>query len=83
MYQPAETPSVPPDAVLEVVLQRLAACLPPPKRKGRPYAYDRCIVLEAVVYLTPTACTSHTLPSYAVSSRFERQIQLMTSYSIV
>lgn len=63
MHQAAEhTPSGRPCVVLEVVWQRLAACLPPPKRKGRPYAHDRRVVLEAIVYLMQTGCTWHTLP---------------------
>ncbi len=49
--------------VLEVVWSRLAACLPPIKRKGRPYAHDRRVVFEAIVYVMQTGCTWHTLPS--------------------
>jgi hypothetical protein len=64
VHQAADpTPSVPPGEVLEVVWQRLAARLPPPKRKGRPYVHERRVVLEAIVYLMQTGCTWHTLPS--------------------
>lgn len=48
--------------LLEVVWGRLAAVLPPGKRTGRPYAHDRRVVLEAIVYVMETGCPWHTLP---------------------
>lgn len=55
--------AVPPGEVVEVVWQRLVACLPPAKRRGRPYAHDWRVVLEAIVYVMQSGCTWHTLPS--------------------
>lgn len=50
-------------APLEAVWQRLAACLPPAKRRGRPYAHDRRVILEAIVYVMQTGCTWQSLPT--------------------
>jgi transposase len=30
---------------------------------GRPYAYDRRVVLQAIAYVMQTGCAWHTLPS--------------------
>jgi hypothetical protein len=48
--------------VLTVVWGRLAAVLPPTKRTGRPYAHDRRVVLEAILYVMETGCSWATLP---------------------
>ena len=56
-------PAADPPAVLEVVWQRLAAGLPPAKRAGRPYAHDRRVVLEAIVYVMQSGCAWHELPA--------------------
>lgn len=48
--------------VLEVVWERLAAVLPPRKRTGRPYAHDRRVVLETILYVMETGCPWATLP---------------------
>ena len=58
----ANSPAVASVDVLEVVWHRLAAVLPPRKRTGRPYAHDRRVVLEAIVYVMETGCPWHTLP---------------------
>jgi transposase len=49
--------------VLDEVGQRLAALLPPTKRTGRPYAYDRQLVLQAIVYVMQTGCAWRDLPA--------------------
>jgi hypothetical protein len=51
-----------PEALLEVVWRRLTAHLPPTKRKGRPYAHDRRVVLEAIMYVMQSGCTWQMLP---------------------
>lgn len=48
---------------LEPAWQRLAACLPPAKRPGRPYAHDRRVILEAIVYVMQTGCAWPSLPT--------------------
>jgi hypothetical protein len=64
VHQLEDHPSAAPQGeVMEVVWHRLAAYLPPAKRKGRPYTHDRRVVLEAIVYLMQTGCTWHMLPS--------------------
>ena len=43
--------------------QRLEGLLPPRDRVGRPYAYARRVVLEAIVYVMQTDCGWRNLPS--------------------
>ena len=59
---PAAEPP-PQSNTLEVVWQRLAAMLPPAKRPGRPYAHDRRLVLEAIVFVMQTDCAWNRLPA--------------------
>jgi Putative transposase of IS4/5 family (DUF4096) len=54
---------VAPSDVLEVVWQRLAAVLPPAKRTGRPYAHDRRVVWEAIVYVMQSGCGWREVPT--------------------
>ena len=61
--QVAEAPAAPRVEVLNAVWRRLAACLPPAKRRGRPYAHDMRVVLEAIMYVMQTGCTWQTLPT--------------------
>lgn len=49
--------------VTEVVWSRLERLLPPKERTGRPYAYHRRLVLEAIVYVKQTNCGWQHLPS--------------------
>ncbi len=49
--------------VLDVLWRRLEVLLPPAKRKGRPYAHDRRVVLEAIVYVMQMGCPWHCLPA--------------------
>ncbi len=49
-------------AVTDVVWRRLEAVLPRAKRTGRPYAHDRRMVLEAIVYVMQTGCGWRGLP---------------------
>ena len=60
-HQPGETTQ--PPALLDVVWRRLEPLLPPPQRTGRPFAYDRRLVLEAIVYVMHSDCAWRTLPS--------------------
>lgn len=60
----AAAPAAPaPTDVLEVVWQRLTAMLPPATRTGRPYAHDRRVILEAIVYVMQRGCAWHDLPA--------------------
>ena len=47
----------------DVVWRRLEALLPPAERVGRPYTYERRLVLEALVYLMHTDCGWQHLPA--------------------
>jgi transposase len=49
--------------VTDTVWRRLERLLPPAKRTGRPYAHDRRVVLEAIVYLMQTDCRWRELPA--------------------
>jgi transposase len=46
-----------------MVWSRLAALLPPAERVGRPYKYERRLVLEALVYLMHSDCGWQQLPA--------------------
>lgn len=48
--------------VTDVVWRRLAGVLPPAKRTGRPYTYDRRVVLDAIVYVMQVGCAWRDLP---------------------
>ena len=48
---------------LERVWQRLLPHLTQPGAQGRPYAHDRRLVLEAIVYLMDTNCGWQHLPA--------------------
>ncbi|HEV2121461.1 MAG TPA: transposase [Chloroflexota bacterium] len=58
-----DLPAAPPADLLDVVWHRLAPLLPPTHRRGRPYAHDRRLVLQAIAYVMQTGCAWHTLPS--------------------
>jgi Putative transposase of IS4/5 family (DUF4096) len=47
----------------DVVWRRLEALLPPAERLGRPYKYERRLVLEALVYLMHNDCGWQQLPA--------------------
>jgi transposase len=47
----------------DVVWQRLEPLLPDAHRVGRPYEYDRRLVLEAIVYVMQSGCGWRALPS--------------------
>jgi putative transposase of IS4/5 family DUF4096 len=47
----------------DVVWRRLEPLLPNAHRVGRPYDYDRRLVLEAIVYVKQTDCGWRNLPS--------------------
>jgi putative transposase len=49
--------------VLEVVWGRLAALLPSDRRTGRPYAHDRRVVLEAIMYVMHSGGGWRDLPA--------------------
>lgn len=49
---------------LDLVWSRLEGLLPPVQRVGRPYAYDRRLVLEAIVHVMQTECGWRSLPSH-------------------
>jgi hypothetical protein len=55
--------AAPDAALLDMVWSRLEALLPSARRKGRPYAHDRRMVLTAIMYVMQTGCAWHTLPS--------------------
>ena len=46
-----------------VVWRRLEPVLPPAERRGRPYTYERRLVLEALIYLMHTNCGWQHLPA--------------------
>jgi len=48
---------------MDVVWQRLERLLPDAYRVGRPYDYERRLVLEAIVYVMQTECGWRNLPS--------------------
>ena len=50
-------------AETEVVWSRLEPLLPPAQRLGRPYTYERRLVLEALVYLMHNDCGWQQLPA--------------------
>jgi hypothetical protein len=76
--QPGETTQ--PPALIDVVWHRLAPLLPPTHRTGRPFAHERRLVLEAIVYVMQSDCAWRTLPArfppwqtvYAQFSRWRR-----------
>jgi hypothetical protein len=47
----------------DVVWQRLEGLLPDTHRVGRPYGYERRLVLEAIEYVMQTGCGWRALPS--------------------
>jgi len=47
----------------EVVWRRLEPLLPPAERLGRPYKYERRLVLEALIYLMHNDCGWQQLPA--------------------
>ncbi len=49
--------------VTDVVWSRLEPLLPPEQRVGRPYDYERRLVLDAIVYVKQTGCGWRNLPS--------------------
>jgi transposase len=49
--------------LVEVVWQRLQGLLPSGKRGGRPYTYDRRLIVEAIVHQRRTGCAWNELPS--------------------
>ena len=48
---------------MDVVWRRLEPLLPDAYRVGRPYDYERRLVLEAIVYVMQTECGWRNLPS--------------------
>jgi hypothetical protein len=60
-HQPGEAAQ--PLAPIDAVWHRLEPLLPPTQRTGRPFAHDRRLVLEAIVYVRQSDCAWRTLPS--------------------
>ena len=60
-HQQEETIQAP--ALIDVVWHRLASLLPPTQRTGRPFAHERRLVLEAIVYVMQSDCAWRALPS--------------------
>ncbi|HEV2122312.1 MAG TPA: transposase [Chloroflexota bacterium] len=58
-----ELPPASSTSVTDSIWQRLAPLLPATHRRGRPYAYDRWVVLEAILYVMQTGCAWHMLPA--------------------
>jgi hypothetical protein len=58
---PAREPQA--DAVIERVWSRLLALLPATKQVGRPFAYERRVIFEAIVYVLQTDCGWRNLPT--------------------
>jgi Putative transposase of IS4/5 family (DUF4096) len=50
--------------LVEQVWQRLQPLLPSGKRGGRPYSYDRRVIVEAIVHQRQTGCAWNALPSH-------------------
>ena len=63
---------MPPPMLIDVLWRRLAAVLPPPPRLGRPCVHDRRLVLEAIVYVRESDCTSRMVATKTVPSRWCR-----------
>jgi len=61
--QAAHTCDRPPMVVPETVWTQIAEVLPPPSGNGRPYAHDRRLVLEAILYRRRTHCSWRHLPA--------------------
>ena len=59
--QQGETPQ--PPTLIDVVWRRLESWLPPPRRTGRPFAHERRLMLEAIVYVMQSDCAWRALPS--------------------
>ena len=47
----------------DLLWRRLEGLLPDAQRVGRPYGYERRLVLEAIVYVMQTGCGWRALPS--------------------
>src|SRR5262249_39554761 len=60
--------AMPPPMLIDVLWRRLAAVLPPPPRLGRPCVHDRRLVLEAIVYVRESDCTSRMVATKTVPS---------------
>ena len=68
-----QTPAPPPESpaagagpeapLIAQVWARLTPLLPDSIRTGRPYAYDRRVVLEAIIYVMVSGCGWHALPA--------------------
>lgn len=58
--EPARALSV--EQEVAMVWQRLEPLLPPERRPGRRYSYDRRVILEAIVYVMRTGCGWEHLP---------------------
>ena len=50
--------------LMEVIWRRLEPLLPAVQRVGRPYDYDRRLVLEAIIHVMQTDCGWRNLPSH-------------------
>lgn len=61
--QPESERTAPAAPTLELVWQRLEGILPTGRRVGRPYAYSRRVVLEAILYVMQTGCGWRALPA--------------------
>jgi Putative transposase of IS4/5 family (DUF4096) len=60
---PQQETTTQPPALIDVVWHRLQPLLPPTQRTGRPFAHERRLVLEAIVYVRHSACAWRALPS--------------------
>lgn len=49
---------------MELLWRRLEPLLPSGKRVGRPYEYDRRLVLEAIMHVRQTDCGWPNLPAH-------------------
>ena len=71
---------MPPPTLIDVVWRRLEGLLPPTRRAGRPFAHERRLVLEGIMYVMQNDCAWRTFPAslppwhtvYAQFSRWRR-----------
>jgi transposase len=57
-------PAIPQINLLDVLWRRLQPLLPAAGRVGRPYDYDRRLVLEAIYYVMRSNCGWRKLPAH-------------------
>ena len=60
---PQQRKTTQPPTLIDVLWHRLESLLPPTPRTGRPFAHDRRLVLEAIVYGMQSDCAWRALPA--------------------